>query len=621
MVVLTDRVFFCVVLHAIGVAQLAFASLTSQAKDARKYLASDRLWDAKSAESSIGSRAHGPSSKLGKLDQREELGHDFWDEYTQTYEERASEMRSMVNERNNIWYQIDRLKPESYEELTRMKLQVELLHRGLRWPTIDKVRELGGLELSVDYLIPRDNLQQAAAKTQSSGDSKSSSTRYKTYSRWTDYLPFFKSDPRRTADSKRLLQKSDSFDSSSPKSPDTHRPSAEVAEPKRILTVLEHVLGEQSIPIGDLSMRTAAFRDLSAREQALWRQRLTDSQVVEILESMKTKTMGFKFRDGVSDRTEMIFQLEFLKSFVLLRDYIIRYELLPAKIIGGAEIFNKKTVIEMIELNVQLLFRRWGKQFFDTPDSVVPELDFFTYALATKHFHKSIKAHPVEDHKQVVHVVLDTILTHGPDHFPTGKPASERFEKIRNSFHQIDFLNQALISLAPGTSHHDKSIKDLAIVDLMQDLIKFLQEPEMETDPKQRRIEYQLVYYMMDFLQIYYNSITETVVQDREDRLLVKNQFGFMSAFLKYYRNYYQDNSGYRREHYDDMSTFGSMATSESGDPQFQEWIHKFVNKIIGFTTWKDFSFHRERLRTWINLYETGIFREETQIPRTVDKL
>ncbi|KAA1107750.1 hypothetical protein PGTUg99_013355 [Puccinia graminis f. sp. tritici] len=43
MVVLTDRVFFCVVLHAIGVAQLAFASLTSQAKDARKYLGKSTL--------------------------------------------------------------------------------------------------------------------------------------------------------------------------------------------------------------------------------------------------------------------------------------------------------------------------------------------------------------------------------------------------------------------------------------------------------------------------------------------------------------------------------------------------------------------------------------------------
>jgi hypothetical protein len=303
-------------------------------------------------------------------------------------------MQSMVNERNNIWRQIDQLKPESFEELTRMKAEVERLHRGLRWQTLDKVRELGGLEWSFESLIPKYDLHQPATQTESSKDPKSA-TRYKSYSRWTDYLPFFKSDdPRRTDDSsmsERLLQKSDSFDSSSPKSPDTHHPSAEVGKPKRTLTVLEHVLGENSIQIGDLSMRTDAFRDLSDQEQALWRQRLPDSQVLEILESLKTKTMGFKSLDGVSDRTEMIFQLEFLKSLVLLRDYIIRYELLPSKIIGEAEIFNKKTVIEMIELNVQLLFRRWGKQFFDTPDSVVPELDFFTYALATKHFHRSIK--------------------------------------------------------------------------------------------------------------------------------------------------------------------------------------------------------------------------------------
>jgi hypothetical protein len=122
MVVLTDRVFFCVVLHAIGVAQLAFASLTSQA-NARKYLgehsvlvcsvnhsasqipilnifdliASDPLWDAKPTESSIGSET-GLSSKLGKLGQREELGHEPWHEYTQTYEKRACEF-SDVNVR------------------------------------------------------------------------------------------------------------------------------------------------------------------------------------------------------------------------------------------------------------------------------------------------------------------------------------------------------------------------------------------------------------------------------------------------------------------------------------------------------------------------------------------
>jgi hypothetical protein len=232
-----------------------------------------------------------------------------------------------------------------------------------------------------------------------------------------------------------------------------------------------------------------------------------------------------------------------------------------------------------------------------------------------------IKALPAEDHKQVVHVVLDNILTLGPDHFPTGKPASERFEKIRDSFRQIDFLNQALmISLAPETIHHDKS-QDAAIVHLMQDLIKFLQEPEMETDPEQRRIEFQLVYYIMDFLEIYYHSITESVVQDREDHLLVKNQFGFMSAFLKYYRNYYQDNSGYRREHYDNMNTFGTMASYKPGNPQFHEWIHNFVIEIIGFSSWKDFSFYKTRLSAWINLYKTGRFREEIQIPRTVEKL
>ncbi|KAA1082699.1 hypothetical protein PGT21_011140 [Puccinia graminis f. sp. tritici] len=379
--VLSIRVLFCAVLYATGAAQFVLSSL-----DAGKSF--NAFSDLKPAESGSNSRDIIEPIKLEKSDQKTNAYHDYgYGAIPLGLEERKAEIQSMVIERKEIWDGITQLKPKSFKNLSQMKWDLEYLHEALRQPTEDRVYNLGGLEPFLGLGV---DTQPASTQTHSTSDSLDPTSQIS-----TDAHPF----------------SSNSFD------------RAAVAKSQEIPTLLESALGDGVIPIGDLYIHPNGAFNLD--------QSRSNSRKVEYLNSLQERIMGFKSLDGTPDHSKIDFQLEFLQAFFLLGDHIIRYGLLPSRFIDRIEMFKAKNVLKMVNLHVQLLFQRWGVRFFDIDKTVVPELEFLMSNQAVKHFHRSIKALLGEDQKQVVHLILDTMITQAPHHFPLEETASERFGKTK----------------------------------------------------------------------------------------------------------------------------------------------------------------------------------------------
>ncbi|EFP76337.1 uncharacterized protein PGTG_02778 [Puccinia graminis f. sp. tritici CRL 75-36-700-3] len=324
--VLSIRALFCAVLYATGAAQLVLSSL-----DAGKSF--NAFSDLKPAESGSYSRDIIEPIRLEKNDQKTNAYHDYrYGTIPLGLEERKAEIQSMVMERSEIWDGISQLKPKSFKDLSKMKWDLEYLHQTLRQPTEDRIYNLGGLEPFLGLGV---DTQPASTPTHSTSDSL-----HPTSPISTDTHPFA----------------SNSFD------------RAEVSKSKEIPTLLESALGDGVIPIGDLYIHPNGAFNLD--------QSRSNDRKVQYLNSLQERIIGFKSLDGTPDHSITDFQLEFLQAFFLLGDHIIRYGLLPSRFIDRIEMFKAKNVLKMVNLHVQLLFRRWGGQFFDIDKTVFPDLEF-----------------------------------------------------------------------------------------------------------------------------------------------------------------------------------------------------------------------------------------------------
>ncbi|KAA1088092.1 hypothetical protein PGTUg99_028743 [Puccinia graminis f. sp. tritici] len=574
--VLSIRVLFCAVLYATGAAQFVLSSL-----DAGKSF--NAFSDLKPAESGSNSRDIIEPIKLEKSDQKTNAYHDYgYGAIPLGLEERKAEIQSMVIERKEIWDGITQLKPKSFKNLSQMKWDLEYLHEALRQPTEDRVYNLGGLEPFLGLGV---DTQPASTQTHSTrSKSPLGPKNYNRYFRLRNYIPFRNLKKGKEDNAfifEPLLDNSDSLDPTSQISTDAHPFSsnsfdrAAVAKSQEIPTLLESALGDGVIPIGDLYIHPNGAFNLD--------QSRSNSRKVEYLNSLQERIMGFKSLDGTPDHSKIDFQLEFLQAFFLLGDHIIRYGLLPSRFIDRIEMFKAKNVLKMVNLHVQLLFQRWGVRFFDIDKTVVPELEFLMSNQAVKHFHRSIKALLGEDQKQVVHLILDTMITQAPHHFPLEETASERFGKVCKAF-RLEFGDRAKLRHVPDTNYQDQGQK-LAIDDSIEDLIKFFQKPEMKTRKVQRRIEYQIVYYMLDFINKHYHPILQTITQQREEYGLLADQLKLTGSYLNHFRSHCHDPIPPVTRHLI-SNELAERNGSKSDNVSFTYWLHAYFLTIFYSGGW-----------------------------------
>ncbi|EFP84439.1 uncharacterized protein PGTG_10159 [Puccinia graminis f. sp. tritici CRL 75-36-700-3] len=607
--------FFCVVWYAIGAVQVVLSSLNAQAHTGA-YV--NPFAEVDTVESGIESGAH---SLIDSTNLRNEHGN-----IPQGYEERKTEIQSIASDRNELKREIDQLIPVG--KFVTVRSELKKLHGAFRKPSQERVRQLGGLELHLDphsFTSNADSFEPATTHASNAyyfpqaGSQGNSFTNLnigqtQVRRRKAKISNLFNPTPTSRGTSSRLppvLEYTDHELTPLTSSSDeqqflAHKPSDALelnksSSSSSTPTVLEAFLKEKNIPIGDL-LKTKAGEDLPASEK------------IKTLNALHNLLLEFKSSDRLPNPAEAEFQLNFLRSFFLLGDYIMRYELLPSEVIGTVEIFKSKNLVEMVEWHTQLLFHKLGRDFFESPESVVPELEFLTSGRAVKHFHRSIKALPDEGQKQVVHAVLGTILSRWPNQFLSDQEVSPsaRFSQIRQSFFDAKLLEGAgshssAITRLPDTKNHIEQDDRLRLIRLTEDLVTFFEGPEM-TKALNQRIEYQLVWYMLDFISHYHLPILQEVVRKRDQNWLPR-QFIFMTSHFRKYRNRNVDNTPGAKEY--DMGPFKEILSHQiKKNRTFIKWINTYIFKIFPYTGW---TYPHEsdkylRLNLWMGFFDHNKF-------------
>ncbi|KAA1074667.1 hypothetical protein PGT21_015206 [Puccinia graminis f. sp. tritici] len=154
-------------------------------------------------------------------------------------------------------------------------------------------------------------------------------------------------------------------------------------------------------------------------------------------------------------------------------------------------------------------------------------LNFLTSGWDLRHFYRSIKALSAQGQEKVVHAVMGKVLSHTREFFSLrGSQFSKRFAKIHQEFIELqpNFLGQThslstkLDQAGPDTI--DEVMKGSPITSFTEKLVDFFKEPELTTpNLEQRRIEYQLVYYMLNFIDQNHPRIISKTVKCTETKL------------------------------------------------------------------------------------------------------
>ncbi|KAI7953191.1 hypothetical protein MJO29_008822 [Puccinia striiformis f. sp. tritici] len=216
------------------------------------------------------------------------------------------------------------------------------------------------------------------------------------------------------------------------------------------------------------------------------------------------------------------------------------------------------------------------------------------------------EALPTEHHPQLIHDVLRTILSHTPQEFPSEESSGQRFQQLREEFLRAEFLEEArILSLAlkshePATDLLEKP-ENIQLVNFVKDLMHYIDEPVVQdlmhyTDVrkmlktnKKERVEFQLVYYMIDFLDKYYQPIVDTIAKHREDHvsveqaeadfLLFQEKLSFLRVYLKTYRNRSLDSTYKPRPDWEDLQIYRSKVYDRKSS--FGQWYHNFIRDIL----------------------------------------
>ncbi|POW15343.1 hypothetical protein PSTT_02267 [Puccinia striiformis] len=284
---------------------------------------------------------------------------------------------------------------------------------------------------------------------------------------------------------------------------------------KKPKTVLEALLAERRTPIGDLMRPVNPLNGLPDNFELGGS--LTDPEKIKAWNSLQGKLDEFKSSDlRILTGKEAQFRLEVLKAFCFLGDHVLRNKLLTS--VESINSFKPETTIKMVEFYTELQIHILGAEFFTSRRSIIPDLEFLTSGWDVRHFHRSIKALSAENREQIVHAVMMRILSHTQEHFPSTQ-LSGRFTEICEEFRRPEFLGEVR-SLSSALSHAgldtDHVMEASPIVPFTGKLIKFFQKPDMAiTNLEQRRIEYQLVYYLLNFLDENHHLIIERIMKRR----------------------------------------------------------------------------------------------------------
>ncbi|KAH9443281.1 hypothetical protein Pst134EA_027092 [Puccinia striiformis f. sp. tritici] len=278
--------------------------------------------------------------------------------------------------------------------------------------------------------------------------------------------------------------------------------------------------------------------------------------------------------------------LSFLQSMYLTGDYIIKYGMMSPEFIKGIQIFKRDTLAKMVELHIDYQFLRLNDKFFDDSESIIPQLGFLKTAPSVYHFHRSINALSPEDQKYIVYSALEAIWSHVGVVEPSYATMQlrARFLNCGKFIEEADRLTSVLRHARDaGDMRHAVRIDNHPIVGLLDWAIYSFHHPPLSELLHARRVEFQLVLFLLDFIDKYYPLIMETATREMVDPTFLKKGLQFMMSFMKFYHNREQDPS---YEYEKDTSFFRIARWAENEHPMLAQWIDDVTDKIFKHTFW-----------------------------------
>ncbi|KAH9466811.1 hypothetical protein Pst134EB_001860 [Puccinia striiformis f. sp. tritici] len=337
-------------------------------------------------------------------------------------------------------------------------------------------------------------------------------------------------------------------------------------------------------------VRGRAFREEIKNWQALKK---------ALVELPAKPNFAYQYNDFIEGR----FRLKFLKCLYLIEQLIHKYDLLPTHLIGDVDLFEQKTLLKMIEYHTELLFKRNNIGFFGIPDSIIPQLEFLKTGRALRHFHSPIAALSAANQRYAVYLVLSVIIRHAP--WKLGRSwenlrPSDRFEEIRTSFTHDDFLQKvhALSDALSKTPHQNHLPRNeyLPVVSLVNHALDFFQRPSLLKETDSDRLEFLVVYYILDFMDQFYRPIVTEILRNKSHPELFDKQLKFMRGNLKFYQNRVEG-PNYPDEK-QDMAFLETYKSSLYEDGRLHGWIKAVANDLMQqnlpyhgkkpFTLWMD---------------------------------
>ncbi|POV97760.1 hypothetical protein PSHT_14378 [Puccinia striiformis] len=291
----------------------------------------------------------------------------------------------------------------------------------------------------------------------------------------------------------------------------------------------------------------------------------------KIWNSLQDKLLEFKSIQNEEPETpkDPTFQLIFLRSLFLMGDYIFTHGLMPAKFIESIEIFN-----------VKKHYRRWSSSTFNFCSSNEGK-PFLTRRTQNTHLvaGSSLSDYtlPAEDQKHVVYAALSATCIIQQDASP-----GVTFKSVGYS-EGPSFSSNWIVS-----PHHSRTRQTWIIpwirgktsnCSARKQINQLFPISNMDDIP--RKIEFQMVYYILEFLEDNYKSVMEAMLRRRrEDLIFYEKQLKCLRTYLKFYRNRVQ----YPSHIYEnpDMSFLTLIRT----DDVLFEWIETYVADTLWHRTW-----------------------------------
>ncbi|KAI9615754.1 hypothetical protein KEM48_005528 [Puccinia striiformis f. sp. tritici PST-130] len=245
--------------------------------------------------------------------------------------------------------------------------------------------------------------------------------------------------------------------------------------------------------------------------------------------------------------TDARFLLGFLKIVYLLGDLIHEYRLMPSNFINNMEIFNPDTLSKMVRYQIDILF------------TLGPE-----------------------DQRDLVYVTLTTIMRNAARGYPGSSQAFSAIyqEFTRNEFtEKVNSISSALIKAEPGRDPLGER-RNFPIVHMIQSAINLFRNPSEVVGGKTERIEFQLVYYIIDFLNQYYHPIMRAMAPEiKNHSALFPTQLEFMHSYINFFRHRLEEERYHLRPENNNFRIIAHRAIRE--DALLDDWILKVSNAKI----------------------------------------